>query len=184
MNRLKGATCYLAGPMDRVADGGVGWRKWITPNLEELGIVVLDPCNKPIDVGIEDIGHRKQREIWKGRREFNKLSQDMKTIRVVDLALVDNANFLIVYWDTDVHMCGTLEEVFLSNRMKRPIYIMCRQGKSGMPDWMFGVCPHQYFHDSWSSLLGDLICINDGLTDPGDRWMFFDFMKLHRGKHE
>ena len=182
-NRLKGATCYLAGPMDRVPDGGEGWRKWITPQLQELGIVVLDPCNKPIDIGIEDMEHRQRRQVWKAQGKYNKLAEDMKLIRVTDLALVDNANFMIVYWNTDVHMCGTLEEVFLSNRMKRPILIMCEQGKVGMPDWMFGVLPHEHFFDSWNSLLVELTCIAGGFEDKTGRWMFFDFIKLHRG-HE
>jgi hypothetical protein len=30
MNRLKNSLCYLCGAMDRVQDGGVGWRGNIT----------------------------------------------------------------------------------------------------------------------------------------------------------
>jgi len=37
LNRLKNTTCYLCGPMDRVDDGGVGWREDITPILKEMG---------------------------------------------------------------------------------------------------------------------------------------------------
>ena len=46
MNKLKHTVCYLCGAMDRVADGGVTWRKAITPELNRLGVGVLDPCNK------------------------------------------------------------------------------------------------------------------------------------------
>ena len=43
MSRLKGMTAYLCGAMDRVEDGGVKWRNYITPKLQELGVGVLDP---------------------------------------------------------------------------------------------------------------------------------------------
>ena len=45
INRLKGMTAYLCGAMDRVEDGGVKWRQYITPKLQELGVGVLDPCD-------------------------------------------------------------------------------------------------------------------------------------------
>ena len=45
--KLGGMRTYLAGAMDRVDDGGVGWRNEITPELEALGVTVLNPCDKP-----------------------------------------------------------------------------------------------------------------------------------------
>ena len=38
MNRLKNSLCYLCGAMDRVEDGGAGWRENITPKLKEMGV--------------------------------------------------------------------------------------------------------------------------------------------------
>ena len=54
MNKLKNATCYLCGAMDRVDDGGVEWRREISPKLKDMGLGVLDPCNKPTDFAPED----------------------------------------------------------------------------------------------------------------------------------
>ena len=54
MNRLKGMTAYLCGAMDRVKDGGVKWRQYMTPKLQELGVGVLDPCDKPVEIALED----------------------------------------------------------------------------------------------------------------------------------
>ena len=48
-NRLKNTICYLCGPMDRVADGGVTWRRNLTPKLKEMGVGVLDPSKKPTE---------------------------------------------------------------------------------------------------------------------------------------
>ena len=50
---------YLAGAMDRVPDGGAGWRDKITPLLERMGVVVLNPCDKPSEIGKEDEGTRE-----------------------------------------------------------------------------------------------------------------------------
>ena len=38
MSKLKGMRTYLAGAMDRVPDGGTGWRNRITPMLKSLGV--------------------------------------------------------------------------------------------------------------------------------------------------
>ena len=54
-NRLKNTMCYLCGPMDRVDDGGVGWRRYITPILKDVGIGVLDPSDKPTPFALEDV---------------------------------------------------------------------------------------------------------------------------------
>ena len=57
MNRLKGLRCYLAGPIDQAPDDGVEWRQKITPWLEQKGVRVLDPCDKPIpDSYYKEIG--------------------------------------------------------------------------------------------------------------------------------
>ena len=62
MNRLKGMRTYLAGAMDRVPDGGTGWRDKITPLLERMGVIVLNPCDKPSEVGKEDKDTRENIE--------------------------------------------------------------------------------------------------------------------------
>ena len=72
MNRLKGMRTYLAGAMDRVPDGGAGWRDKITPLLKKMGVVVLNPCDKPSEIGKEDEGTRgngKNRDREQGTRK-------------------------------------------------------------------------------------------------------------------
>jgi hypothetical protein len=127
---------YLAGPMDRVPDGGVVWRQWITPLLQKFGMVVIDPCDKPIDVGTEGIEDRKRREELIKSHNYDAIESEMRTLRCVDLAMVDMGELQIVYWDMDTFMCGTEEETFWANRMKNPILIMCPQGKDKIAAWM------------------------------------------------
>ena len=47
-NKLQGMRTYLVGAMDRVPDGGVGWRN--KSHLLSLNIRVIDPCDKPISL--------------------------------------------------------------------------------------------------------------------------------------
>ena len=61
VNKIAGLRTYLCGAMDRVPDGGVGWRRKIGQYLMTRGVVVFDPANKPIDIGVEDIEGREER---------------------------------------------------------------------------------------------------------------------------
>lgn len=179
--------------MDRVKDGGVEWREDLTPFLQSLGIIVLDPCKKPTKIAYEGKEQREIRRELLRNYKFDECAKQMKEIRRVDLRMVDVSDFLIVYWDMDVHICGTLEEVFLANREKKPVLAMCKQGKRGMPHWMFGVLPHNYFFDNWDDIkyyignvhnndahwVTDINTMNttDILKDD-KRWTLFDYEKL------
>ena len=59
-NILKHSMVYLSGCIDYCENGGVKWRKEITPMLKELGVGVLDPTNKPCPVHKEDENFRNE----------------------------------------------------------------------------------------------------------------------------
>jgi nucleoside 2-deoxyribosyltransferase len=175
MNRLKNQRVYLAGAMDRVADRGATWRDNITPFLNEMGIVVFNPIIKPTDIGLEDQDSHTIKTKLKQQHRYDELSSMMKTIRSVDLRLVDISDFLIVNLDLNVHPCGTLEEIFLANRQKKPIIIHMVQGKDQTPDWLFGTIPHQMIFSNWDDIKSYLIHINNSENiDTYKRWYFFN----------
>ena len=96
MNNLKNMRTYLAGAMDRVPDGGVVWRDKITPLLESKGVVVLNPCDKPVEVGIEDASTRAsieelkeklERQINNRKKEEIRKREHMKGNRKIFLSL-------------------------------------------------------------------------------------------------
>jgi nucleoside 2-deoxyribosyltransferase len=175
MNRLKNQRVYLAGAMDRVADRGATWRDNITPFLNEIGIVVFNPIIKPTDIGLEDQDSHTIKTKLKQQHRYDELSSMMKTIRSVDLRLVDISDFLIVNLDLNVHPCGTLEEIFLANRQKKPIIIHMVQGKDKTPDWLFGTIPHQMIFSNWDDIKSYLIHINNSENiDTYKRWYFFN----------
>ena len=175
MNRLNNQRVYLAGAMDRVADRGTGWRDSITPFLESLGIVVFNPISKPTDIGLEDHNTHQIKIKLKQTEKYDELASMMKTIRSVDLRLVDISDFMIVNLNLDHYACGTWEELFLCNRSKKPILIYIEQGISNIPDWLFGTIPHQWFFSKWSDLQNYLLHINtDKHIDLYNRWKFFN----------
>jgi nucleoside 2-deoxyribosyltransferase len=175
MSRLKNQRVYLAGAMDRVADRGASWREEITPFLNNMGIVVFNPIIKPTDIGLEDQESHSIKTKLKQQHRYDELSSMMKTIRSVDLRLVDISDFLIVNLDLNVHPCGTLEEIFLANRQKKPIIIHMVQGKDQTPDWLFGTIPHQMIFSDWEEIKLYLIHMNTSENiDTHKRWYFFD----------
>ena len=123
MNRLKNTRVYLCGAMDRVPDGGTAWRDEITPLLEGKGVIIINPCKKPIDVGIEDSVAREKIEKYKRDGDFDKIRPEFGVIRTVDLRCVDISDFIIVNIDINTHACGTYEEITVANRQKKPILI-------------------------------------------------------------
>lgn len=172
-NRLKNQRVYLAGAMDRVKDRGATWRDNITPFLIDLGIVVFNPIKKPTAIGCEDAETHKLKLKLKAEKKYNELSELMKTIRAVDLRLVDISDFLIVNLDLDIHPCGTYEEIFWANRQKKPIIVHMVQGKQFAPDWLFGTIPHQMIFSSWNSIKEYLRQIDTYTTiDTFNRWYF------------
>lgn len=175
MNLLKNHRCYLAGAIDRVEDRGNGWREYITPILKELNVEVFNPLKKPTKCGVENEDTAKHKVYLKQNDKFDELSKLMKTIRSVDLRMVDISDFIVVNLDIETHPCGTLEEIFWANRQKKPILIRIEQGKRHVPDWLFGTIPHHMFFDSWIDVKTYLEKINTGeLTDNTGRWCFFE----------
>lgn len=174
-NRLKNQRVYLAGAMDRVIDRGNGWRDNITPFLESLGVIVFNPIKKPTKIGQEDSETHKYKTKLKLEKKYDELSDIMKTIRAVDLRLVDISDFLIVNLDLDIHPCGTYEEIFWANRSKKPVVVHMEQGKGNTPDWLFGTIPHKMIFSSWIELQDYLQYINTSAEiEHYNRWRFFE----------
>lgn len=182
-NKLLLQRAYLCGPIDRCPDDGKTWRDEISPKLKDVGVVVLNPLNKPsIGVALEDKENREKRKKEKRKGNFAEVTRLMKEIRNIDLRMVDMSDFLIVNLDLDVYPTGTMEEIFLANSQKKPILIMCKQGISNIPDWFFGTVPHQMFFSSWDSILIYLKGVDNGdFIDYTDRWRFFDMEELVKG---
>lgn len=176
MNRLKNMRIYLAGAIDRVVDDGVTWRRNIRRELSDLGIIWLDPTDKPTKTALEDSETRKTRHQYKERGDYEYVATEMKIIRSIDLRLVDLSDLLIVDLDMETHACGTYNEIFLADSQKKPVLIHNVQGVRSIPDWMYGVLPFQHFFGSWIDLIKYVREVaTEADIETYNRWKFFDF---------
>jgi len=191
-NRLSGSIAYLAGPIDRAHDSGIQWRLDIQNYLWSLNIGVLNPCDKPMDWGIESestINERhKLKEIAfnrykKGLDNHNlccDIHEQVKKIVAADLRCIDKCDFVILYIDTDVHMCGSYNEQTHACLQRKPVVVCCKQGKFGVPDWLWGICQHDMFFGSWNEVKDYIysIAFNNNV-EHFRRWRFFDMNKVY-----
>jgi len=168
--------------MDRVRDGGVGWRNYMSSKLKDIGVGVLNPCDKPTNFAKEDLGFRDKIESFKRTKNFDAVKGEMRDIAAIDLRMVDIAHFVIMLIDIDIHMCGSYHEAFVAVNQKKPLLIMCEQGKEHTPNWLFGVVPHEHIFSSWSELREYINHVNedeDEEVKDFNRWRFFDWGKVY-----
>lgn len=177
MGKLAGCRAYECGAMDRVADGGAGWRDKITPMLHKLGVIVIDPRFKPIDLGLEDAEKRDLRHQAKARGDWDAVEAD-KDVRIVDLRCVDVSDFLVVYINMAAKPCGTFEEITLANRQKKPIIVFVEGGKVNAPDWLVWMIGHKTIFDTMDEAMDYLRGIDSGEIVEKKRWILFNWKPL------
>lgn len=181
-NRLRGAACYLAGPMTDMPDLGISWRQAITPYLKEMGIVVFDPTAKRIEIGDESAPAREHLMRMRDAGDLVGVRNWIKPVRRVDLRMVDLSSFLIVRLDGTPTM-GTFEEIDKATLECKPILVWldgelnCRT----VNPWLPGQIPPHYIFESMEEVLNYLGQIDRSMWHPADRrWMLFDFADMYR----
>ncbi len=176
--KLNGQRCYLAGPIDHSEDDGIAWRIEMTKWLSDRGVMALDPTNKRTsntifnEIGDEQKNLGQLREL--GR--FHELRDAMKPIVLADLRMVEVSDFLIVYLDPAVQMCGTWEELFVGLRQHKPVFVVVNGGKQKLNFWMFGRINPDFVFDSFDDVKNYLDQVdNETIRADSSRWIFFDY---------
>jgi nucleoside 2-deoxyribosyltransferase len=168
-NHLWKTKTYLVGKMH---GPDTGWRDSITPHLQELGVVVFNPCGKPFIRDVQEA--HDAREALLHRRatgEYEYLEKKMREIRSFDLNLVDRSDFIIAYLDPQDASWGSAEELVTAVRMKKPIFLIIKGGKSRCPLWIFGMMPHKYIYGSVEEVVEILNQIDSGAIELDSlRW--------------
>lgn len=184
MNRLNGLTCYLSGAIDFTEDMGCKWRNEMTPMLENLNVMVLNPL-KHVFYGTQDLDTEKRPRMARLLEEgqFEELRCEVKELNHWDLRAVDLSSFLVVKYDMQHFTCGTHEEIFKANTQVKPVLLMIGEGnRIKMPKWMYGRFPPSHMFESWGEVKDYLNSIDSDANykftkDDLKRWLFFD------GKH-
>lgn len=180
MNRLWGNRAYLISQIDYAIDFGVTWRDNITPILNKLGIIVLNPCKKPTQIGNEVGDDQVLLRNLQQEEKYKELSDKMREIRSIDLRMIDISDFVIARLDMKIPACGSIEEITLANKQKKPVLLWCPQGKQKLYRWIYGMIPESHIFGDLDCLFEYLNYINsdEEINDLG-RWRFFDYKKLY-----
>ncbi len=134
--------CYLAGAIQDAKDGGAAWRLNITPKLEAMGIVVLDPCKSEANMGENgDIVETKEMlEGWIASGNMELFDRHMDRVIEDDIRAVTESDFIICLVDLDYAHGGTWCELWEAVwHCKNPVYVVCYGPKSKWNHWMLRV---------------------------------------------
>ena len=169
-NILDKTKTYLVGHMQYLS--GRNWREEVTERLSPLGITCFDPYKKPFmkDVA-EDEASRQEMETWMKTKQYDRVTERMKTVRSYDLNLVDRSDFIIAHLVPDVASWGSAEEIVTAVREQKPVFVAIEGGKVKTPLWMLAMFPHKYIYNSIEEVVDIIKDIDSGKKrlDSG-RW--------------
>jgi len=151
---------------------GRDWRKEVTEKLAPLEITCFNPYEKPFIKDVEeDEASRQEMETWMKTKQYDRVTDKMKTVRSYDLNLVDRSDFIIAHLVPDVASWGSAEEIVTAVRMKKPVFISMEGGKAKTPLWMLGMLPHKFIYNSLEEVIQMLYAIDSGDKPiDSDRW--------------
>jgi len=161
---------YLVGHMQYLS--GRNWREEVAEKLKPLSVTCFDPYKKPFMKDVEeDEASRQEMETWMKTKQYDRVTDRMKTVRAYDLNLVDRSDFIIAHLVPDVASWGSAEEIVTAVRMKKPVFVSMEGGKSKTPLWMLGMFPHKYIYNNLDEIIEMLYAINNGSKEiDSDRW--------------
>jgi len=151
---------------------GRNWRDKVTEDLERLSITCFDPYKKPFIKDVEeDEASRQEMETWMRTKQYDRVTERMKTVRAYDLNLVDRSDFIIAHLVPEVASWGSAEEIVTAVREKKPVFVSMEGGKSKTPLWMLGMFPHKYIYNTIDEVIEMLYAIDNGSKPiDSDRW--------------
>lgn len=173
MGKLRKAKCTLIGAIEDAKDGGTSVRDWFNKVLHDTFDITFfhhgrNPLiEQPHEEGPEFSSMLKR--LLK-ERKFEELEK-YKYIRSADLGLIDKSDFVIFDYNPKLKTCGSFEEFFLANKLKKPIFVLNEQGIDTCPVWMFWTIPHKYFYESREDLIEMIRNIDNGSVEiDSSRW--------------
>lgn len=181
MNRLKNHSAYLAGSIDESKKTAHLWRQEISEFLWSHDIGVLNPCDKPIGIQ-EDENFVDYTNGLKKDGKFDLVQNLMSEVVKADLHMVDLCNFVILVIDKSIHMCGSYNEQTYAALEKKPVIVLCEQGKEHIPNWLFGMgMRHEMFFNNMDEVkeyIKHIAYDDEDCIDTLGRWRFVDYDKV------
>lgn len=187
MNRLKGTTVYLAGPVECAKDC-TSWRTAISKKLKDIEIIPWDPLAKPKwfkhklgDITVQDqiddkfILNKFLNDDIMDSNTIKSINRN-KNLREICLRLASACDFMICF--VSGQTVGTFEEICIANQQKKPI-LFFTEDKPLDSCWraaQFKLSKNKFF-TSMDHLLDYINDINYGHTEVNKiDWIFLDGM--------
>lgn len=173
MNKLNKTKCYMVGHMQY--SDGQSWRKYVNKELSKIGVLCIDPYNKPfIDSEHEDNDTRAILLNHMDNERYNIVHEKMSSVRNEDLRICDLVDFAFVFIKPEVASWGSAEEIVTLNRAKKPMFVVVEGGKQKTPLWLMGMLKPHYFYSSIEEALDMIKNIDSGEKEiDSSRWRLF-----------
>lgn len=163
---LKGARCYLGGPIENDATGH-NWRAEPSRILvERYGIDLFDPFADPKQQWVPQLYAARE------HKDFEKMREIAMDFVQKDLTMIDHTDMLISYLPKGVPTTGTHHEIIRASDAKKPVMLVCPQGKEFVPLWYYGFIRHERMFGSWQDLYAYLDEVSDGKHTEERRWRY------------
>jgi nucleoside 2-deoxyribosyltransferase len=174
-NNLRGTKVYCAGNLENENwQKALSWRESLKQELSKIGIVCLSPLDK-VFKNFEKEGenlHTELKELIK-KGDLEPVHQKMKSIRRRDLALIDRSDFVVCVLDVQKPTFGTIEELVLSEKQSKPVFIVVKGG--AIPLWLLAMFKPKYFYDSLEDVIIHLKKLDNGeLPITDENWRIFE----------
>lgn len=166
---------YLIGSMQYAC--GRDWRENIYNALRPLGIKVLDPYKKPFLNPVEEDEQTQkllEQKLLDGK--IHEVRNHMKKVRALDLSMVDKSDFIICYLRPDVPTFGTIEELTVAVKARKPVFTVVEGGITKTPLWITAMLPEKQLFNNFENLIEHIKNIDSGKTEADPKyWRLLDF---------
>jgi nucleoside 2-deoxyribosyltransferase len=167
MGYLENSKLYLSGAIENDSNSQNNWRDIPKKVLRErFKINVFDP--------FEDPKQQWTKTLIKAREEENyeEIISIAKNFVQKDLCEVDISDFLIAYLPYKVATVGTHHEIIHKYNLKKPVLLVCPQGKQYLPFWYWGFINKDFMFSSFEDLYNYLDEVDKGLHKNNRRWNY------------
>lgn len=161
---LAGTMCYLSGAIEH-NDYGTNWRTVPTKVLKEkFKINVFDPFEDPKQKWSDKL---KKAQAEQNYDEMVRIAQNFVQ---KDLSIIDRCDFLIGYLPYKVPTTGTIHEIIHANNIKKPVLLICPEGKQFIPLWFYGFIDVNTMFGQWNDLYNYLQEVDNAQHTSNRRW--------------
>ena len=135
---MKKKTAYLAGPMEYAVNAGLDWRLELRKKLEKLNVACIVPNEEEKDLTPPNFAELKFNDFT--LPEYVNIT---RKLIARDLKFVENADFLVCYWDGE-KMAGTIHEVGYAYQIETPVFLITPRALHEGPGWFLACCTHTF----------------------------------------